>query len=116
MLVPNVLKAGLGCSGEKGSPPEAESIGCTKFRLSGSDMPGGAWPFATSEAESSAHSALDRGWTVAKAGPATTIIAAIIVVTVSNKIMRFMLSASSSCRASLVSPAVLRNEGNLACA
>ena len=58
---PNVLKAGLGLSFEKGSPPETEKTGLAKLRSEKSDMPGGFCSFATSDAEALAHSELDRG-------------------------------------------------------
>ncbi len=60
-VVPNVLKAGLGLSVENGSPPETEKTGWAKLRAEKSDMPGGFYSFATSEAEALAHSAFDRG-------------------------------------------------------
>jgi hypothetical protein len=49
---------------------------------------------AISEAESLAHSALERGCIVAMAGPATAIINTTTIATVTSKMMRFIGATS----------------------
>src|SRR5215208_2757267 len=94
MVGPNVLKAGLGCSTVKGFPPATAMTGRAKFSLEKSEIPGGSCRLAISEAEASAHSAFDKGWMVANAGPATAIINAITIATVTSKMMRFIGATS----------------------
>jgi len=107
------LKAGLGAVGEKGSPPEAANTGWAKLppmKLFGGLpwlsplTPGGFWSVATSEAEASAHSEFARGWIVARAGPESAIIIAMSKASVTIKIVRFIMSATSFVRVGLVSP------------
>jgi len=68
--------------------------GWAKLPAEKSDMPGGFWSVAISEAEASAHSAFDKGWMVANAGPASAIINAMTNATVTIKTMRFIGATS----------------------
>ena len=97
-----VLKAGL----DKSAPPAAKT-GCARVLPVGlfgglpllcpvmpGDKPGGNCSLAISDALSFEHSELARGWMVAKAGAASTIMAAIIAATVTNKSRRLIQALS----------------------